>query len=240
MYSIVNHCLGKSEQSADIKDVVRENQSETVLIEKVFYPGLDTNLPKNQDFQTEEISGQLEQRHNGEVQLKLGAEFVCRENNLIQLEDDINQLKISLNKAKLAHQQSLEAKLTQGINNLQAQSELINELAAQLEAEITKFKEQAREVNQDYHAWQNNQHQSKDSYSQLERRRPANIWEIRSSLIPRVVKQGNQFILTTKPVAEVAEDNPENRVKKAQQRQKALESWLEAKRKRIMEDFSSP
>jgi DNA repair exonuclease SbcCD ATPase subunit len=239
MYSIVNHCLGKSEQPAETKDVVRGNQSETVLIEKVFYPGLDANFPKKQDFFTEEISGQLEQPLNEDFKPKW-AEFVCRENNLIQLEDDINQLKISLKQAKLSHQQALEKKLNQGIDNLQAQAELINELAAQLEAEITKFKEQAREVNQDYHAWQNNQHQSKDSYSQLERRRPANIWEIRSSLIPRVVKQGNQFILTTKPVAEVAEDNPENRVKKAQQRQKALESWLEAKRKRIMEDFSSP
>jgi hypothetical protein len=239
MYSIVNHCIGKNHQPAEIKDVVRGNQSETVFLEKLFSPGLDANLPKTQEFVTEEISGQLEQPPNGEVKPKW-AEFVCRENNFIQLEDDINQLKISLNQARLAHQQSLEQKLNQGIHNLQAQAELINELAAQLEAEITKFKEQAREVNQDYHAWQNNQHQSKDSYSQLERRRPANIWEIRSSLIPRVVKQGNQFILTTKPVGEVAEDNPENRVKKAQQRQKALESWLEAKRKRIMEDFSSP
>lgn len=239
MYSIVNHCLGKNQQPAEIKDLVRGNQSETVLLEKVFYPGLDATLPKPQDFLTEEISGQLEKRPNGEVKPKW-AEFVCRENNLIQLEHDINQLKISLNQAKLAHQQFLEQKLNQGIDNLQAQAEHINDLAAQLEAEITKFKEQAREVNQDYHAWQNYQIKSKDTSAQNSRTRPANIWEIRSSVIPTVVKQGNQFILTTKPVGEVAEDNPENRVKKAQQRQKALESWLEAKRKRIMEDFSSP
>ncbi len=239
MYSIVNHCLGNNHQPADIKDVVRGNQSETVLLEKVFYPGLDANLPTTKYFLNEEISSQLEHLPNGEVKPKW-AEFVCRENNLIQLEHEINQLKISLNQAKLAHQQSLEQKLNQGIHNLQTQAELINEMAAQLEAEITKFKEQAREVNKDYHAWQNNQHQSEDSYSQIERRRPANIWEIRSSLIPRIVKQGNQFILTTKPVGEVAEDHPENRVKRATLRQKALESWLEAKRKRIMADFSSP
>ncbi len=239
MYSIVNHCLGKSEQPAEIKDVVRENQSETVLLEKVFYSGIDPNLPKNQDFLTEEISGQLEKRPNGEVKPKW-AEFVCRENNLIQLEHDINQLKISLERATVAHQQFLEQKLNQGIDNLQAQAEHINDLADQLEAEITKFKEQAREVNQDYHAWQNYRIKSKDSSPQNSRSRPANIWEIRSSVIPTVVKQGNQFILTTKPVGEVAEDNPENRVKKATLRQKALESWLEAKRKRIMEDFSSP
>lgn len=239
MYSIVNHCPGKTQQPTDIKDVVKENQAETVLLEKVFYPGLDTNFPKTQYFLTEEISGQLEQRPNGEVKPKW-AEFVCRENNLIQLEHDINQLKISLSQATVTHQPSLEQKLNQGIDNLQAQAEHINQLAAQLEAEITKFKQRAREVNQDYHAWQNYQIKSKDTSAQISRTRPANIWEIRSSVIPTVVKQGNQFILTTKPVGEVAEDNPENRVKKATLRQKALESWLEAKRKRIMEDFSSP
>jgi chromosome segregation ATPase len=239
MYSIVNHCPGKTQQPKELKDVVRENQAETVLLEKVFYPGIDATFPKPQYFLTEEISGQLEQRPNGDVKPKW-AEFVCRENNLIQLEQDINQLKISLSQAKLAHQPSLEQKLNQGIDNLQAQAEHINDLAAQLEAEITKFKERAREVNQDYHAWQNYQIKSKDTSAQISRSIPANIWEIRSSVIPTVVKQGNQFILTTKPVGEVAEDNPENRVKKATLRQKALESWLEAKRKRIMEDFSSP
>ncbi|WP_354635000.1 hypothetical protein [Planktothricoides raciborskii] len=240
MYEIVKPCPKKIIPPKDLKDFHPDINAETVLLEEVFYHKENHRLGQHQDVLSADYYGKLENQQYQDNTAYLGQRYICKTNNLIQLEHEINCLKISLIKSIRSHQETLEEKLKQGMDFLQEQSQKINDLSAQLEAEILKFQSLAREVNQDYHALQNYQHQSKESSSQLERIRPANIWEIRSSLIPRVVKQGNQFILTTKPVEEVAADNPENRVKKAQQRQKALECWLEAKRQRIIQDFSSP
>jgi hypothetical protein len=239
MYEIVKQCPEKISKLNKLKDFTPDIKPETVR-EEVFCPRENQTLAQPQDLLSDDYySGQLENRQYRD-KTPVSADFICQNNNLLQLEYEIDCLKKSLIKSELRHQDCLEDKFKQGLDSLQRQSETINHLSAQLEAEILKFKTLAREVNQDYHALQNYQHKSKESSSQLYRSRPANIWEIRSCVIPSVVKQGNQFILTTKPVGEVAAENPENLVKKAQQRQKALECWLEAKRQRIIQDFSSP
>lgn len=240
MYQIVASCPEKIKHPKENQDFHQDINAEKIYLEK--FSSQNHNLAQIQpelspNWEAELATKIFEKNHNS------SQPYICPENRLIQLENQINSLKQILISSP-QHQINLEDKLKQGMDLLQQKSQKINELSAQLEAEILEFKELARKVNQDYHKLQDYQQKSKTSgstsSSPLERSRPTNIWEIRSSLIPRVIKQGNQFILTTKPVGEVAADNPENRAKKAQQRQKALESWLEAKRQRIIQDFSRP
>lgn len=231
MYQIIETCPEKIKHPQDHPDI----NAEKICLEKSVS---QTNQIQHELYHNYEYEAQALVAHPDSSQA-----YICPDNRLIQLENQINYLEKVLISWPQKHQ-ILAEKLKQGMDILQQKSQKINDLSAQIEAEILEFKELARKVNQDYHMLQNYQHQSKTSASTssspLEQSRPANIWEIRSSLIPRVIKQGNQFILTTKPVGEVAADNPENRAKKAQQRQKALESWLEAKRQRIIQDFSRP
>lgn len=242
MYQIVEPCPEKIKPPKEHLDFHQDINADQICLEKFF---------SQKNHSLAQIQPELYPSYESELaQAKLAPNpdssqlYICPNNRLLQLENQINNLKNILISAPHQHQINWEDKLKQGMDILQQKSQKINDLSAQLEAEILEFKELARKVNQDYQMLQNYQHKSKTSASTssspLERSRPANIWEIRSHLIPRVIKQGNQFILTTKPVGEVAADNPENRAKKAQQRQKALESWLEAKRQRIIQDFSRP
>lgn len=242
MYSTVkNYQPVKFKQQRSSKTLTIDSETPTGLVE-LFYP-LEINSDVDQSKQKE-----CDRRFEGKNESETGNSELADSqkssllDHLSQLKHDIQELERSLGKTIEAPPESLQKRVTTGIEQLHIQSQHINEMAAQLEAELIKFKQLANQVNQDYHAIQdtNKSENSQSSLAPVYRTRRANIWEIRSAAIPKVIKQGNQFILTTKPILEVADDHAENRVKKAQQRQKALESWLEAKRQRIIEDFSRP
>jgi hypothetical protein len=223
------------------KKLTIDSEPKTGLVE-LFYP-LEINSHVDQAKQ-KECDRRLEEQNESEI----GNSELADSNksslihHLSQLKHDIQELELSLGKTIEAQPDSLQQRVNKGIEQLQLQSQHINDMAAQLEAELIEFKQLANQVNQDYHAIQspNRSENSQSSSAPVDRTRPANIWEIRAAAIPNILKQGDRFILTTKQVLEVAEDNAENRVKKAQERQKALASWLEAKRQRIIEDFSRP
>lgn len=240
MYSTVkNYRNWTSRQQIGSKALTLEDSAETVLLELFAPAGLDAKLT-----QFSELVGDRTSEHPEEYRTFNEAQPVAQNialyQNLSQLKHEINQLEISLIQATEETPENLAQRLHQGMENLQAKADYINGLAAQLETEMLKFKDMANKVNQDYHAFQDTHQTANPISSQPYRTRPANVWEIRDSAIPRVVKQGYQFILTSKQVFEAAADNAENRVKKAQSRQKALQCWLEAKRQRIIEDFSRP
>ena len=239
MYSTVEKESWISRPQIDSKTLTIAKERESVFLEEL-YPELDSQFTEARDYFCDRSSEQPE-NYIDFSQKENKAESVFIQKNLTQLKQEINQLEISLSQQNHERQEFLDRRFNQGMKNLQAQAEHINDLAAQLEKEMLKFKAIARKVNRDYHAIQDSHNESNPNLSDLSsdspyRTRPANIWEIRSSVIPTVVKQGNQFILITKQVLEVSEDNDENRAKKAQQRQKALASWLEGKRQRIIED----
>jgi len=215
-------------------------QSETVLLKVLDATGLDANL-----IEARESGGYIPSSYYPEIRSNLSQAPTLQNpnslaKNLSQLEKDINQLQKFLQESTKSQQESLGQRFDRGMASLESQSEQINQLAERLAAEILKFQELADRVNQDYHAIQNAETRSSCPSDRLNRTPVANICEVRVSAIPTVVKEGDRFILTTKSMVEDDQDNPETRVKKAQQRQKALEYWLEAKRQRIIDDFSRP
>ena len=243
MYSTVKKESATSRTQIESNALTIETESESICL-KGFYPELDSQFTQVRDLFSDRSFERAENSRDFSQQANRG-EVVSIENNLMQLKQEITQLEISVSQATQERLETQEMRFERGMNNLQSQAEHINDLAALLEKEMLKFKTMARKVNQDYHAIQDSHSQVERNFSnytssQPYRTRRTNVWEIRSSAIPTVVKQGHQFILTSKQVLEVAEDNPENRAKKAQQRQKALECWLEAKRQRIIDNFSRP
>lgn len=234
MYSTVNNDRpGKSKQPRKSKKLTIDSETQTGLVELFYAAPMNSELERRFEGKKESETG------NSELETPKNADII---NHLSQLKHDIQELERSLGKTIKAPPDSLQQRVTKGIEQLHIQSQHINAMAAQLEAEMIAFQQLANQVNQDYHAIQAPQksENSQSSSPPVYRTRPANICEIRGAAIPIAIEQGDRFILTTKPILEVAEENAENRVKKAQQRQKALESWLEAKRQRIIEDFSRP
>lgn len=245
MYSTIKNYYrhGISREQTESQALTIDPEAETVLL-KVFYPdGLDSKLTEATELAGDRASETTEKAiaFAPEQQPNQNCSI---ENNIALLEQEIDRLGRTVNRATEKAPNLLNGQFDRGMDNLQAQAEHINGLSAQLEAEILKFKKMAKKVNRDYHAIQDTSPEAKlnspQNYPQSDRTRPANIWAIRSCAIPIVIKQGNRLILTTKQVLQVAEDSAEQRVKKAQQRRTALECWLEAKRQRIVEDFSRP
>ena len=246
MYSTINNYgNGLSRKQTKSKKLTIDPEAEKVLL-KVFCPdGLDAKFTEaNEATEATDLVGdsgsEFPEKFITFAPEQQAYQSVSIENNMAQLEQEIDILGKTITQATEQKLSFLNGQFNQGMDKLEEQAEHINGLAAQLEAEILKFQEMAKQVNRDYHAIQYPRPRSHPTLPESDRTRPANIWAIRSCAIPMVIKQGNQLILTTKQVLEVSEDSAENRVKKAQQRQKALASWLEAKRQRIVEDFSRP
>jgi hypothetical protein len=142
-----------------------------------------------------------------------------------------NHEKNLVEEKRKQEQESLQHKVEQDVQQLEAIAAHINALATQLEAEMFKFKEIAVEVNRCYHVIQ----QSPDfkvmrwNESELYHWRPLNIWEVHHCSIPTVLRRGVQFVLTAKIVNLFKAEgkvNAQRRAETAQKRRQALERWL--------------
>lgn len=142
---------------------------------------------------------------------------------LIALKQDVAKLEKSIGEQKQKLQEAKQQQLKEKIQHLQESAERINTIAAQLAAEMSKFQEMAQQINRDCCA----------IYS-------SNIWEIQNITIPIIMKRGFQFVLTTIKVEkpESKEEDAAKRAARAQQRREALERWLEARRQKIVDNFS--
>lgn len=143
---------------------------------------------------------------------------------LINLKQDVVRLEKSILQQKQQLQEAKQQQLKEKIQHLQESAERINALAAQLAAEINKFQEKAQQINRDCRA----------IYSS------SNVWENQNITIPIIMKRGFQFVLTTIKVEkpENKEEDAAKRAARAQQRREALERWLEARRQKIVDNFS--
>jgi len=149
---------------------------------------------------------------------------------IAQLQTEIaeveNHEKSLVEEKRKQEQKSLQHKVGQDVQQLEAIAAHINALATQLEAEMFKFKEIAVEVNRCYYVIQ----QPPDfnvmggNESNLHHWRPLNIWEVHHCSIPTVLRRGVQFVLTAKIVnlfkAE-GEVNAQRRAETAQKRRQA-------------------
>jgi len=154
---------------------------------------------------------------------------------IAQLQTEIAELenheKSLVEEKRKQEQKSLQHKVEQDVQQLEAIAAHINALATQLEAEMFKFKEIAVEVNRCYHVIQ----QPPDfklmgwNESKLHHWRPLNIWEVHHCSIPTVLRRGVQFVLTAKIVNLFKAEgkvNAQRRAETAQKRRQALERWL--------------
>ncbi|MBW4507538.1 MAG: hypothetical protein KME64_13645 [Scytonematopsis contorta HA4267-MV1] len=160
-----------------------------------------------------------------------------------QLEQEIAELGKQyqqLAKQKLNQEQnSLNSRLKEGIQLLEAIAGSINALAADLEAEIVKFKEVAVEVNKDYHLLQQPRHYKETSLDEAKKHKckTLNIWEVHNPAVPSIVRRGAKFILTTKTVNlfnSEQEVYTAMRAEAAQKRREALENWLTEQHKSVI------
>lgn len=142
---------------------------------------------------------------------------------LINLKQDVVRLEKSILQQKQQLQEAKQQQLKEKIQHLQESAERINALAAQLAAEINKFQEKAQQINRDCRA----------IYSPP-------VWQNQNITIPIIMKRGCQFVLTTIKVEkpENKEEDAAKRAARAQQRREALERWLEARRQKIVDNFS--
>ncbi len=154
---------------------------------------------------------------------------------LTQLQREITELgkqyQQLANQKLNQEQNSLNIRLKEGVQLLEAIAGSINALAADLEAEIVKFKEVAVEVNKDYHLLQQPRHYKEASVNEAKKHKckTLNIWEIHNPVVPSIVRRGAKFILTTKAVnlfGSEQEIDVAMRAEAAQKRREALENWL--------------
>ena len=145
-----------------------------------------------------------------------------------ELENHDNNL---VEKKRKQGQESLQHKVEQGVQQLEALAAHINALVSQLEAEMFKFKETTVEVNRCYHVIQQSPNFKVMGWneSKLHHWRPLNVWEVHHCSIPTVLRRGVQFVLTAKMVNLFKGEGKVNvprRAEMAQKRRQALERWL--------------
>jgi seryl-tRNA synthetase len=149
---------------------------------------------------------------------------------IAQLQTEVAELenhgKNLVEEKRKQEQKSLQHKIEQDVQQLEAIAAHINALATQLEAEMFKFKEIAVEVNRCYHVIQQppdfNVMGGKES--NLHHWRPLNIWEVHHCCIPTVLRRGVQFVLTAKFVNLFKAEgkvNAQRRAETAQKRRQA-------------------
>jgi hypothetical protein len=159
-------------------------------------------------------------------------QVVSKEITLAQLNDDVNALAEYYEKLceykKQQEWRNLQDKVAYSFQELASLTEVINALSTQLETEIQKFHKIANETNKAYCAI----HQAPEMMS-VEKVK-LSIWQVHHSSIPVVIKEKGKFVLTEKKLdfsqPEMKKDVP-RQAEVAQQRRKALESWLEQQRK---------
>ncbi|MEG4086346.1 hypothetical protein [Microcoleus sp. POL10_C6] len=157
------------------------------------------------------------------------------------LQEDVVRLEKSIVQLKQLKQEAQKQHLKERMQHLEEQAERINALAELLATEMVKFQEMAQQVNRDCHVIHSPENQGISlSVAQQNSTRSDRVWEVQDITVPTVVKRGFQFVLTPikveKPRSEEADAT--QRAAKAQQRRKALEGWLEARRQRIIDNFS--
>ncbi len=157
-------------------------------------------------------------------------------NELTKIQEDVTKLEgylTQLNKQKQAEQEDL---VTKGMKKLEILAGQINTITTQLENEIFNFAQIAKEINIVYQAIQ----QPPDpkvlglDESRCHRLRPLNIWEVYYLKVPKIMRRGYRFFLTSKVVGLFAADGQEAtqiKAKESQNRREALERWLVERRK---------
>ncbi|MHC5939462.1 hypothetical protein [Nostoc sp.] len=127
-------------------------------------------------------------------------------------------------------QENLKNQVEEGVKKLSVLTRRINTLAAELEAEIIKFKEVAIEVNCSYHAVQQPPKFTEMGCDKSRVRwRPSNIWQVDSLTIPTVIRLESKFVLTAK-IIDMFKNEPkidvQQKVKKATESREAFLKWL--------------
>ena len=157
-------------------------------------------------------------------------------NELTAIQEDVTKLEVSLTQWNKQKQSEQEDFINKGMKNLEILSGQINTISTQLETEILKFAQIAKEINEVYHAIQ----QSPDpKVVGLDKSRrynlsPLNIWEAHYLKVPKIVRRRERFFLTSKVVGLFAADGQEAtqiKAKESQNRREALERWLVERRK---------
>ncbi|MDZ7968674.1 MAG: hypothetical protein RM368_27590 [Nostoc sp. DedSLP03] len=107
-------------------------------------------------------------------------------------------------------------------------------MAAELEAEIIKFKEVAVEVNCSYHAVQKPPNFTEMGCDKSKVRwRPSNIWQVDYLAIPTVIRLESKFVLTAKTIDMFKKEpkiDVQQKVKKATESREAFLKWLTKQR----------
>jgi hypothetical protein len=143
--------------------------------------------------------------------------------------------KYSQELQRLQKQEKLYHQVAEGMQKLESHAERINLLADKLEFEILQFKEIALEINQSYQAIQQPLELKTPENDELKRFRcrPLNIWEVHYSKVPTVIRHNTRFVLTAKTIdlfKAQGELEFQKKIKAAQSRREAFESWLVQKK----------
>lgn len=157
------------------------------------------------------------------------------------LQEDVVKLEKSIVQLTQHKQEDRKQQKERKMQRLEEQADRINVLAEQLAAEMSNFQEMAQHVNSNcsnlnpVDLAENSGSATQDASTE-----PVSGWEIQEISVPTIVKRDSQFVLMAiaveKPKTE--EEDAARRTAKAQQRREALESWLEAQRKRMIDKFS--
>lgn len=129
-----------------------------------------------------------------------------RPNTLSQLQIDLvaleTHLQYSIEKSSNQEKIHLNYQIETGVQRLIDIAGKINNLSSDIEALMLHFKDIALDINHKYHLMQQSQNllTNQGDTPKLHRQRPLNIWEIHSSTLPDVVRQGAKFILTSRIV----------------------------------------
>jgi DNA repair exonuclease SbcCD ATPase subunit len=141
-----------------------------------------------------------------------------RPNTLSQVQLDLaaleNYLQYSIATRSIQEKIYLNHEIETGVQKLVDLAGEINNLSSDIEALMLNFKEIAVDINHKYHLMQQFQNllTNQDNTAKLHRQRPLNIWEIHSSILPSVVRQGSKFIITSRIVNLFkSEPNPSNK-----------------------------
>ncbi|WP_334886443.1 hypothetical protein [Nostoc sp.] len=167
----------------------------------------------------------------------------CQVNTLTELQTEVVELynycqQLTEEKRK-QEQELLKIQVEEGVQKLSVLTGHINTLAAELEAEVLKFKEVAVEVNCSYHAVQKPPNFTAMGCDKSRVHwRPSNIWQVDYLAIPTVIKLGSKFVLIAKVIDMFKNEtniDVQRKVKKATQSREAFLKWLTKQRQGSLE-----
>ncbi len=161
---------------------------------------------------------------------------VMSRTKLTQIQEDVTKLEDYLTQLNKQKQSEQEDFVTKGVKKLEILAGQINTVTTQLEKEIFNFAQIAKEINIVFQAIQ----QPPDpkviglGKSRCHRLRPLNIWEVHYLKVPKIVRRGYRFFLTSKVMELFPADGQEAtqiKAKESQNSREALERWLVERRK---------